>query len=159
MKVFQYIVPALIFAGTVACKNEPKTKPIVAAANDSSNFTTVLWLDTVKQFGKIKEGEKLQISFRFKNTGDKPLVVNAVRPGCGCTGAHGPTEPLQPGAEGVIEGEFDSNGKPGHQRKSIYITMNTKEKQNHEVIFEGDVEKKPDDGKKQATAAPGGLPQ
>jgi hypothetical protein len=112
------------------------------ATTDSSQYTTIEWLETSKNFGKVTEGQKVEVAFRFKNTGDKPLVIERVQPGCGCTVAETPKEPIAPGEEGVIKGAFDSNGRVGMQHKSIYVETNTKEKKNHELVFELEVVKK-----------------
>lgn len=109
---------------------------------DSSMFTTVEWKDQNKNFGKITEGQKLEVSFAFKNTGDKPLVISRVQPSCGCTVADPPKEPIAPGAEGLIKASFNSEGKFGLQHKTLYVTANTKGSQEHELIFEVEVEKK-----------------
>ena len=104
----------------------------------SKQLTTVQWIDSVRNFGKIIEGQKLAISFKFKNTGDKPLVIESVHPACGCTVADYPRQPLRPGEEGEITGEFNSEGREGQQHKEITVTTNT---QNHtqQLIFEVDV--------------------
>ena len=40
---------------------------------DPATLTKVEWLDGMdKDFGKIVEGKNLEVSFRFKNVGDKP---------------------------------------------------------------------------------------
>jgi hypothetical protein len=60
---------------------------------DSSNCTNVVWLDTVyKELGKVKEGELLELSWRFKNTGTKPFIIANVATSCGCTVADKPKE-------------------------------------------------------------------
>lgn len=87
------------------------------AGLDSSNLTTIQWIDSVKNLGRITEGQKVQVSFRFKNTGNKPLIIQSVRPGCGCTVADYPKEPIAPGGEGEITGSFDSQGREIMQRK------------------------------------------
>jgi Protein of unknown function (DUF1573) len=120
----------------------PVQPGMVAEKTDSTKFTTMQWIDSVKDYGKITEGQKLEVLFRFKNTGDKPLVIESVRPGCGCTVADPPKEPIAPGEEGEIKGSFDSNGKSGMQHKSIYIMANTKGSQSHEISFTVDVQKK-----------------
>jgi hypothetical protein len=53
-----------------------------AAVMDS---TTVQILDTAYDFGKAVEGEKIAFSFRFKNTGAKPLIIQKAVASCGCT--------------------------------------------------------------------------
>ncbi len=116
---------------------------IKKATTDSSQFTTMEWIDSAsKNFGKIAEGRKLDVSFRFKNTGDKPLVIQNVRPSCGCTVAEQPNEPILPGKQGVIKASFNSEGRLGSNHKTLYVTANTKNKQTHELHFEVEVEKK-----------------
>ena len=127
-------------------KEVPDTTPTVAALpeekKDTANFTTMQWIDSVRDYGKVTEGQKLEVLFRFKNTGNKPLVIESVHPGCGCTVADPPKEPIAPGAEGEIKGSFDSNGKSGQQHKTIAVRANTKGSQDHELAFTVDVLKK-----------------
>jgi hypothetical protein len=94
-------------------------------AEDVKNQTTIQWIDSVKTVGKIKNGEKVQISFRFKNTGDKQLVITSVIVSCGCTVAEKPEQPIAPGEEGVIKAEFNSAGRLGTNHKTITVQSNT----------------------------------
>jgi len=118
----------------------PEDKP--AEKKDTASFTTMQWIDSVKDYGKITEGQKLEVLFRFKNTGNKPLVIESVHPGCGCTVADPPKEPIAPGAQGEIKGSFDSNGKSGVQHKTIAVMANTKGSESHELAFTVEVIKK-----------------
>jgi hypothetical protein len=120
----------------------PTQAGLITDTKDSSNYTSIKWMEQSRDYGKINEGQKLEVSFRFKNTGDKPLVIESVRPSCGCTVADPPKEPIAPGATGEIKGAFDSNGKSGQQHKSIYVYANTKGQQSHELDFTVDVQKK-----------------
>ena len=110
---------------------------------DSSRFTTIQWLDsTNRNFGKIAEGQKLEVTYKFRNSGDQPLVIERVQPSCGCTVAEQPTEPIAPGKEGVIKALFASENHPGQNNKTLYVFANTKGSRNHELRFAVDVEKK-----------------
>lgn len=104
----------------------------------TKQMTTMQWIDSVQNYGNIKEGQKLAISFRFKNSGSKPLIIESVAPSCGCTVADYPKEPIAPGAEGEITGEFDSNGREGLQHKEITVKANTPDIANN-VYFEVNV--------------------
>ncbi|MER3463889.1 MAG: DUF1573 domain-containing protein [Chitinophagaceae bacterium] len=98
------------------------------AMSDSTNFTTIQWLDsTTQDLGKINEGQMVEISWRFRNTGNKPLIIANVSPGCGCTVADKPEEPIAPGNEGVIKARFDSKGHPGQATKNVNVRANTKD--------------------------------
>jgi hypothetical protein len=75
-------------------------------------------------FGEFEEGIQATTSFKFKNTGNAPLVLNAVTPSCGCTSPDWPKEPIAPGEEGEIKVVYNSKGRPGHFTKSITVKHN-----------------------------------
>jgi Protein of unknown function (DUF1573) len=116
-----------------------KDPVVITNTTDTTQLTTIQWIDSVKNMGRINEGQKLEVSFRFKNIGNKPLVIQSVRPGCGCTVADYPKEPISPGSEGEITGSFDSHGRENLQRKEITVTANTKGSPYHTLYFEVDV--------------------
>jgi hypothetical protein len=110
---------------------------------DSSQYTNLTWLDsTVRDFGTISEGQKLDVAYRFLNSGDKPLIIAKVQPSCGCTVAEQPDEPILPGKEGVIKASFNSEGRIGINHKKIYVIANTRGVQSNEVEFSVLVQKK-----------------
>lgn len=110
---------------------------------DSANFTTLQWLDSVQQnLGQITKGAVVEISWKFKNTGSKPLIIQDVRPGCGCTIAEKPTEPIAPGAEGVIKAKYDSENGSGTIHKEMMVLANNKNRNNgsdNKLSFSADV--------------------
>jgi hypothetical protein len=109
-------------AASNAANNPSAQQPAV----DTANLTTIQWLDGgEKDFGKIKEGENLNVSFRFKNTGNKPLVISSVTASCGCTVPETPKKPYAPGETGVIKASFNSAGKEGLQSKQVNVFANT----------------------------------
>jgi len=125
----------------------PATKQAVnlaKALEDSANFTTIQWLDsTYQDLGKVEEGQVVDVAFRFKNTGDKPLIIPTISVGCGCTTiSEKPEEPLIPGQEGVIKAKFDSKNMAGERRKEVYVSANTKGSTSHILIFRVEVVKK-----------------
>ena len=77
-----------------------------------------------KDFGKIEEGKTLDVSFRFKNVGDKPLVISNVSASCGCTIPETPKKPYAPGETGVIKASFNSSGKVGSNSKQVNVFAN-----------------------------------
>ncbi len=104
-------------------------------------YTTIEWIDTARNYGNINEGQKLAVSFRFKNSGIKPLIIESVHPACGCTVADYPKKALAPGEEGEITGEFDSRDREGLQHKEITVMSNTTPSA-HTVYFDVNVIKK-----------------
>src|SRR5215212_7313140 len=97
-KPFIYLLIVVLFA---SCGSADKPGNSDADRSQASKQTTTIqWLDSVRNFGRITEGQKLAVSFRFKNTGKNPLVIESVHPACGCTVADYPKEPIAPGGEG-----------------------------------------------------------
>lgn len=97
-------------------------------ANPDMPVTTVAFEEETHNFGKIKDGDKVQHVFKFKNSGTEKLVVKNVKPSCGCTTPDWTKDPIEPGGEGYIQIEFDSSGKIGTQNKSVTVELNTAEK-------------------------------
>ena len=139
--LFAIFVVGLIAAG---CNSGSKKDKVASAAAlaDTARYTTIEWLDSAKDFGKIPEGQKLDVAFRFRNTGSTPLVIGQVRPSCGCTIAEQPQEPIAPGSEGQIKAVFNSEGRSGINHKTLFVTANTKGRQDYSLQFVVEVEKK-----------------
>ncbi len=125
-----------------AATNETATQPAnpANAISDSANYTTIEWLDSTRQeLGKIKEGQTPEISWKFKNTGNKPLVVINAQGTCGCTIAEKPEQPVAPGEEGVIKAKFSSEGRLGVNEKQVIVTTNTQDSSTHYLSFKVEV--------------------
>jgi hypothetical protein len=130
----------------ISCtQNDTKTngESSMQLPKDSSQFTKITWLDsTTRDFGSIPEGQKLEVAYRFLNSGTKPLIIARVQPSCGCTVAEQPNEPIMPGKEGVIKASFNSEGRIGINHKKIYVIANTVGSQSNEIEFSVLVQKK-----------------
>lgn len=87
--------------------------------------TTVTFDQMEHNWGKIKEGEVVEHTFTFTNTGQNDLIISNAKGSCGCTVPYYPTEPIAPGGKGEIKVSFDSKGKSGMQQKQVTITANT----------------------------------
>jgi len=87
---------------------------------------TISWDKVVHDFGDFNESDgKQKVKFVFTNTGDVPLYLTNVRATCGCTSSEYSREPVQPGATGFVEAEYDPKNRPGKFNKSITVTANT----------------------------------
>ena len=98
------------------------------------SITEVVFDKSVHPFGKVKIGETVGCYFNFTNTGKYPLVIDKVKPGCGCTTVNYPKQPILPGNKGEIEVRFDSKGFSGHQYKVIQVYTNIEDKMKELVI-------------------------
>ena len=63
--------------------------------------------------------------FKFKNVGDAPLVFTRISSSCGCTIPKKPEKPIEPGAEGQIEVNYDTK-RVGIFRKAVTVNSNAK---------------------------------
>ncbi len=135
------IIGMIIFMAA-GCKNNHNAHPDYSHL-DSTQLTTIEWLDsTNKNFGKITEGQKLQVTFRFRNSGQKPLVIQRVQASCGCTIAEQPEAPVAPGQEDQIKASFNSEGRTGINHKTLTVYANTVGSTTQDLRFEVAVEKK-----------------
>jgi hypothetical protein len=109
---------------------------------DTANFTSIQWIDsTFQDLGTVKEGPEVEISFKFKNTGNKNLIIQKVTASCGCTVVETPRQPFQPGETGSIKAKFTTEGHLNTNNKSIYVIANTKGSTTNELRFRIVVEK------------------
>ena len=107
--------PATTTAPTPAVKEEKPEGPLPAFEFEEEEF----------DFGTINEGDIVEHTFNFKNTGDAPLIIQSAKGSCGCTVPSWPKDPIAPGASAAITAKFNSKGKPNIQNKTITITANT----------------------------------
>lgn len=123
---------------TATTSPAPTTDPI----SDSANYTSIQWIDSIRQdLGKIKEGQTPEISWRFKNVGNKPLIVINAQGTCGCTVAEKPEQPVAPGEEATIKAKFSSEGRLGVNEKQVIVTTNTTGNTAHYLNFKVEVQK------------------
>jgi hypothetical protein len=134
-------VISVVVIAAAGCNSGANEKAVKAALADTARYTTIEWLDSTKDYGKVPEGQQLDVAFRFKNTGTTPLVIGQVRPSCGCTVAEQPQKPIAPGGEGQIRAVFNSEGRTGINHKTLFVTANTKDKQEFSLQFVVQVEK------------------
>lgn len=124
--IFSILLATLVWS----CNNGNATE-----APKAGDLTTIQWLDSVKTVGPVNEGQVVDIAFRFRNTGDKQLVIEDVKASCGCTVAERPQAPIAPGKEGEIKASFNSQGRPGSNSKNLTVVANTTGEKTHTLHF------------------------
>jgi Protein of unknown function (DUF1573) len=91
----------------------------------SMQKTTMQFYESKYDFGAISEGQVVRHAFRFKNTGQNPLMIGKTDVTCGCTVPEYPDDAISPGSDGEITVVFSSAGKSGIQQKTVSIHANT----------------------------------
>jgi hypothetical protein len=105
-----------------------KDNATLANPNGSDEGMPIMTFEkTEHDFGTITDGEIVEVAFRFTNTGDGVLLISDAKGDCGCTVPRYPTEPLNPGDEGVILVSFNSSGKVGENQKKVTVVTNARE--------------------------------
>lgn len=122
------IVGVCILCTLFSCNiRNTKNRPDVQAATTNQHFsdsTTVQMIDSVYNFGKVTDGENVIYSYRFRNTGKKPLIISSATASCGCTVPEKPEEPIKPGETGFLKVVFSSKGRVGPVHKEINVVSN-----------------------------------
>ena len=127
------LILAGIFAmSLVSCKENAADKvseeKVEAAAErdaKAGDFPVMTFTEVEHDFGTINEGDVVEHTFEFKNTGNSPLVISNAVGSCGCTVPSWPKEPVAPGETAEMLVKFNSNGKPNQNTKTVTITANT----------------------------------
>ena len=99
-------------------------QPQPVAKSTPKTFAHISFDKTVHEFGEIDEVDKITHKFKFKNTGNGPLIIDNVDVSCGCTMPTYPIMPIGPGETGEIGAVYNSKGKFGTQKPSITIKTN-----------------------------------
>ncbi len=126
--IFFFIVSMLVLSPAIAQTELPKP--------DGPQIT---WDNSSYDFGDLKQGDRVEHTFRFTNTGNSPLIITNVEVTCGCTTPKGwPRDPIAPGAKSEITVAFNSAGKYGRQNKVVKVISNSVSPQN-QVLFSANV--------------------
>jgi hypothetical protein len=109
----------------------PGATPVAQPAEEKPEGPTAsMQFATVDHdFGTINEGDVVEHTYKFKNTGAAPLVIQSAQGSCGCTVPEWSKEPIPVGGTGFVKAKFDSNGKANAQNKTVTVTANTFPKQ------------------------------
>ena len=122
--VATFFLTSLIFSCNIRNTNNEGDVQAAKPAPHFSDSTTVQMIDSVYNFGKVSEGEKVEYSYRFRNTGKNPLIVSSAVASCGCTVPEKPEEPIKPGETGFLKVVFNSKGRVGDVHKQVTVTSN-----------------------------------
>ncbi len=131
MKKSVLIVAILSVFAFSSCKDNAADKVneenVVAAADrdaESGKFPVMAFEESQFDFGTIDQGTNVEHVFKFKNTGDAPLMIVNAKSSCGCTVPEYTKEPIAPGATGEMLVKFNGSGQ-NQVSKTVTITANT----------------------------------
>ncbi len=100
----------------------------------------ISWASATHDFGDITQGDKVEHTFEFTNTGSEPVVITNVEVTCGCTVPKGWTrDPILPGNKSEIVIAFNSSGKYGRQNKVVTVISNASNADAAQLTFSANV--------------------
>lgn len=106
------------------------------AAQTAQNGAVITFEKKTHDFGEIFQGDKVEHTFAFTNTGNEPLIITNVQVTCGCTTPKGwPRNPIPPGGTGEVTIGFNSAGKMGMQNKVVTIVSNAVNPEGAQISF------------------------
>lgn len=115
------ILGILLLLVSVAFAQEAKVEPPVIKADGP-----VLTIEkNTHDFGDIYQGDVVEHTFKFTNTGNQPLLITNIQTSCGCTTPTWPRDPIMPGGKGELKVGFNSAGKMNKQTKTLPIISNS----------------------------------
>ena len=129
------ILPIAVIALLSSCGGDAEPKdltteiinnPITASdkAIDEDQLPFFEFVEVIKDFGTITQGESVSMTFRFKNVGQSNLIISSAQGSCGCTVPEWPKNPIGKGEEAAIKVTFNSAGKLGKQNKTVTLVTN-----------------------------------
>ena len=101
----------------------------------------IVFKEDVHDFGKVPRGPEIQYNFKFTNKGNANLIIERVQTSCGCTGATvGEKTEYKKNESGEIKVNFTTQGREGHQEKTIIIYSNDPENQQKVLTVKCDID-------------------
>ena len=126
MKKYFFLLIVLAIAG----------QGFAQVATAKVNGAVITFEKSSHDFGDIFQGDKVEQTFHFTNTGNEPLIITNVQVTCGCTTPKGwPRDPIAPGGKGEITIAFNSAGKSGRNNKVVTIVSNASNADGAQISF------------------------
>jgi hypothetical protein len=104
----------LIFLGIIFNSYSQEKKPIITFEQE------------IIDYGKITSKENARRVFKFKNTGNAPLIIHKVKGSCGCVVLDYPKKPIMPNESSQIEIIYNVL-KKGKISRTVTVNSNATE--------------------------------
>ncbi len=87
------------------------------------------WIETTHDFGTFDESMgKVTCTMKFINIGDGDMIIQSVRPTCGCTAANYTRSSIAPGDTANISLAYNPIGRPGRFSKDVVVITDVEPK-------------------------------
>ena len=122
MKNYFTYIAFFLFAIIAVKAQTPGTK---IGENDTTSAPVMTFETIVIDYGTIEQNSNGERIFKFKNTGNEPLIITSATGSCKCTVPSYSKEPIKPGETGLITVKYDTKNI-GNFEKNITIVSNAK---------------------------------
>ncbi|MFH0733210.1 MAG: DUF1573 domain-containing protein [bacterium] len=79
---------------------------------------------TQHNFGNIKEGDVVEFSIPFQNSGKQALIISEIQESCSCTVTELSSKTILPGKYGTLKIKFDSKDRTGKVSRTVTVISN-----------------------------------
>src|SRR6188472_1358413 len=125
MKKYLFLILMVAFTGAAFAQN---SGPVITFEKKTHDF------------GDLVQGDVVEETFKFANTGTEPLIITNVHVTCGCTTPKGwPRDPIMPGGKGEITVAFNTAGKMNKQNKTVTVISNASNADGAQFSFTANV--------------------
>jgi hypothetical protein len=112
----------------------------VGVVHGQTSGPVITWEKSAYDFGDLTQGDKVEHIFKFRNTGNEPLIITNIQVTCGCTTPKGwARDPILPGQSSEITIAFNSLGKFGKQNKVVTLVSNAVNPDGGQISFTANV--------------------
>lgn len=122
MKISTVII-FVFMIGTLGLSAQKSETPSPAQITPPATQDSIVFEETMHDYGDIELGGDGNYTFVFKNKGKLPLFLSQVRSSCGCTIPEWPREAIGPGKTGTIKVIYDTK-RAGTFSKTITVKSN-----------------------------------
>jgi hypothetical protein len=137
---------------TVAVKTNDKENPtltftikcnvIVPEKAANKDGALILFPENQFDFGQVSEGQIVEHTFKFSNSGNAVLNIKDIKTSCGCTAAMVSEKVIKPGESGSIKVELDTKSRAGKMSRTVTVVSNDQNNPNKVITIFADVIKK-----------------
>lgn len=111
---FEYIYTMKVFVFTFLL-----IFPLVSFSQARIKFA-----DAKKNFGFVKKGEKINLTYEFTNEGNQPLIISEAKAECSCTSVSWTKEPVASQQKGNVIVVFDTGPTYDRQDRTVEVFSN-----------------------------------
>ena len=119
------IYTSIAFALISIIAVKAQTPTVIPVQKDTSSGPVMTFETIVIDYGTIEYNSDGIRDFKFKNTGNEPLIITTATGSCQCTVPTYSTEPIKPNGTGVIKVKYNTQ-RVGNFEKTVTVISNSK---------------------------------